>query len=70
MAKQYTVGQAWKIPGLYSVNGDLVDYVYHQFSIPAFSIEVSTEMAMMIIMMNDYNDDYNDDVNDDDHDDK
>ena len=39
-AKHYLKGQAWKIPGLYSVNGDLVDYLYNRFAIPSFSVEV------------------------------
>ena len=43
-AKRYLKGQAWKIPGLYSVNGDLVDYLYHRFAIPSFSIEVCTNL--------------------------
>lgn len=33
-------GQSWKVPGLYSVNGEAVDYLYYQYSIPSFSVEV------------------------------
>lgn len=36
----YTTGQAWQIPDLYTVNGDIVDYLYVNHSIPAFNIEV------------------------------
>lgn len=38
---KYTTGQSWQVPGLYSVNGEAVDYLYHQFSVPSFSVEVN-----------------------------
>lgn len=37
---KYTTGQSWQVPGLYSVNGEAVDYLYHQFSVPSFSVEL------------------------------
>lgn len=37
---KYTTGQAWATPGLYSVNGDAVDYLFSHFAIPSFSVEV------------------------------
>ena len=47
-AKHYLKGQAWKIPGLYSVNGDLVDYLYHRFAIPSFSVEVCINLSAFL----------------------
>ena len=35
----YTTGQPWEIPGLYSVNGDAADYLFHVHSILAFTVE-------------------------------
>ena len=37
---KYTTGQAWQIPGLYSVNGDAADYLYHVHSILSFNVEL------------------------------
>ena len=36
----YTTGQSWAVPGLYTVNGDAVDYLYSVLHVPAFSVEV------------------------------
>ena len=43
---KYTTGQSWKVPGLYSVNGDAVDYLYSRYSIPSFSVEVILEESL------------------------
>ena len=37
--EQYATGQSWKIPGLYTVNGDAVDYLFHVYAIPSFNVE-------------------------------
>lgn len=37
---KYTTGQAWEIPGLYSVNGDAADYLFHAHSILSFNVEL------------------------------
>lgn len=43
----YTTGQAWQIPDLYTVNGDIVDYLYVNHSIPAFNIEVRYSLLLL-----------------------
>lgn len=40
ISSSYSNGQAWMIPDLYTVNGDIIDYLFHFFSIPGFNIEV------------------------------
>ena len=40
ISSSYSSGQAWMIPDLYTVNGDIIDYLFHFFSIPGFNIEV------------------------------
>lgn len=40
ISAKYLTGQAWNVPDLYTVNGDIVDYLYSVFSIPSFNVEV------------------------------
>ena len=40
ISEDYTTGQAWKVPGLYTVSGDAVDYLWHNEGIPAINVEL------------------------------
>ncbi|KAK8822536.1 hypothetical protein WA577_005698 [Blastocystis sp. JDR] len=40
ISAKYTTGQAWNTPGLYTVNGDVVDYLWAKEGIPAVNIEL------------------------------
>ena len=43
---RYLTGQAWKIPDLYTVNGDLVDYLFSAFNIPSLNVEVGISVIL------------------------
>ena len=45
---RYLTGQAWNIPDLYTVNGDVVDYLFSTFNIPSFNVEVGVLLGIEV----------------------
>ena len=50
VSSSYSTGQAWMIPDLYTVNGDIIDYLFYYFSIPGFNIEVLFIFGLLFLV--------------------